>query len=145
MTSAKDPLAEVWRVNHGTANPYVKTAFDPVNRTALLTMPFCNLTVAFTSTNVCLDQPLARYPGLTLVVSSVYILLTAGLSVVVSSASDCTLLTTDCGVSVLWVHSNSSDAYTLQTSLPFGSCGCGCKEVQGGVDGCIVKIYQGCL
>ena len=97
MTSAKDPLAEVWRVNHGTANPYVKTAFDPVNRTALLTMPFCNLTVAFTSTNVCLDQPLARYPGLTLVVSSVYILLTAGLSIVLSCV--CIILTA--GLSVV--------------------------------------------
>ena len=57
----------------------------------------------------------------------------------VSCASDCTLLTTDCSVSVLWVHSNSSDAYTLQTSLPLGGCRCGCKEVQGGVDGSIVK------
>ena len=43
----------------------------------------------------------------------------------------------------MWVHSNSSDAYTLHTTLPLG--GGGCKEVHGGVDGCIVKIYQGCL
>ena len=128
MTSAKDPLAEVWNVSTGTASPNVLTAYDPASRTALLTMPSCNITVAFTSTNVSLDQPLARYPGL---------------SVVVSCASDCSLLTTDCSVSVLWVHSNSSDAYTLQTSLPLG--GCGCKEVHGGVDACTFKIYQGYL
>ena len=134
MTSAKDPLAEVWNAYAGTGGPDVLAAYDPVSRTALLTLPSCNITVAFTSTNVSLDQPLARYPGL---------------SVVVSCVSDCTLLTTDCSVLwpvfVLWVHSNSSDAYTctLQTSLHLG--GCGCKKVHGGVDGCIVKIYQGCL
>ena len=69
MTSAKDPLAEVWRLNYGTASPNVLTTFDPVNRTALLTIPSCNITVAFTSTNVSLDQPLARFPELSLVVS----------------------------------------------------------------------------
>jgi len=69
MTSAKDPLAEVWRLNVGTANPKVLTAFDPVKRTALLTVPSCNITVAFTSTNVSLDQPLARFPELIIVVS----------------------------------------------------------------------------
>ena len=69
MTSAKDPLAEVWRVNVGTTSPNVLTTYDPVNRTALLTVPSCNITVAFTSTNVSLDQPLARYPELTIVVS----------------------------------------------------------------------------
>ena len=69
MTLAKDPLAEVWRVNFGTASPNVLTTYDPVKRTALLTVPSCNITVAFTSTNVSLDQPLARYPELTIMVS----------------------------------------------------------------------------
>ena len=69
MTSAKDPLAEVWNLNSGTARHTVLTTYDPVNRTALLTVPSCNITVAFTSTNVSLDQPLARYPELTIVVS----------------------------------------------------------------------------
>ena len=69
MTSAKDPLAEVWNLNLGTAGPDVLTTFDPVYRTALLTVPSCNITVAFTSTNVSLDQPLARYPELSIVVS----------------------------------------------------------------------------
>ena len=69
MTSAKDPLAEVWSVRTGTDNPDVLTAYDTVSRTALLTMPSCNITVAFTSTNVSLDQPLARYPGVSVIVS----------------------------------------------------------------------------
>ena len=69
MTSAKDPLAEVWRVHVGSASPNVLTTYDPVNRTTLLTVPSCNITVAFTSTNVSLDQTQARYPGLSIVVS----------------------------------------------------------------------------
>ena len=69
MTSAKDLLAEVWRVNVGTASPNVLTTYDPVNRSALLTVPSCSITVAFTSTNVSLDQPQARFPELTIVVS----------------------------------------------------------------------------
>ena len=69
MTSEKDPLAEVWSFNAGTASPKVLTSYDPVNRTALLTIPSCNITLAFTSTNVSLDQPLARFPELSLVVS----------------------------------------------------------------------------
>ena len=69
MTSAKDPLAEVWNASTGTGGPDVLTAYDPVSRTALLTVPSCNITVAFTSTNVSLDQPLARYPELTIMVS----------------------------------------------------------------------------
>ena len=69
MTSAKDPLAEVWIERTGNARPDVLTAFDPVSRTALLTMPSCNITLAFTSTNVSLDQTQARYPGLSIVVS----------------------------------------------------------------------------
>ena len=69
MTSAKDPLAEVWNLNSGTARHTVLTTYDPVSRTALLTMPACNITVAFTSTNVSLDQTQARYPGLSIVVS----------------------------------------------------------------------------
>ena len=69
MTSAKDPLAEVWNLNFGTANPKVLTTYDPVNRTALLTVPSCNITVAFTSIDVSLDEPLARYPELTIMVS----------------------------------------------------------------------------
>ena len=69
MTSAKDSLAEVWNVSTGTTNPDVLTAYDPDSRTALLTFASCNITVAFTSTNVSLDQPLARYPELSIAVS----------------------------------------------------------------------------
>ena len=97
MTSAKDPLAEVWIERTGTARPDVLTAFDPVSRTALLTMPSCNITVAFTSTNVSLAQPLARYPEL---------------SILVGCASDCSLLTTDCSVSVLW-YTATRQTHTL--------------------------------
>ena len=69
MTSAKDPLAEVWRLTFGIASPDALIAFDPVNRIALLTVSSCNITVAFTSTDVSLDQTLARYPELSIVVS----------------------------------------------------------------------------
>ena len=69
MTSAKDPLAEVWNAYAGTGGPDVLTAYDPVSRTALLTLPSCNITVAFTSTNVSLDQSQVRYSGLVLGVS----------------------------------------------------------------------------
>ena len=53
----------------GAVRSDVLTTYDPVSRTALLTMPACNITVAFTSTNVSLDQSQARYPGLVLGVS----------------------------------------------------------------------------
>ena len=69
MTSAKDPLAEVWDAYAGASGLDVLTTYDPVSRTALLTVPSCNITVAFTSTNVSLDQPLARYPGVSVIVS----------------------------------------------------------------------------
>ena len=69
MTSAKDPLAEVWTAYPEAGGADVLTTYDPVRRTAVLTMPSCNITVTFTSTNVSLDQPLARYPELSIAVS----------------------------------------------------------------------------
>ena len=107
MTSAKDPLAEVW--NHsGPVRPDVLTTYDPVTRTALLILPACNITVAFTAADVSLDQPLAQ------------------LSVEVSCAN-CTILNTGCSASVLCApegRPGMSDVTLLPgiSGLSFDSC-----------------------
>ena len=69
MTSTKDPQAEVWTLRFGTNRSDILTSYDPVTRTALLTLPDCNITVAFTVADDSLDQPQARSPGLSVVVS----------------------------------------------------------------------------
>ena len=69
MTSTKDPQAEVWTLSDGPYRSDILTSYDPVTRTALLTIPHCYITVAFTVANVSLDQPQARYQGVSIVVS----------------------------------------------------------------------------
>ena len=69
MTSTKDPQAEVWTLSDGPVRSDVLTSYDPVTRTATLTIRHCYITVAFTVADVSLDQPQARYQGLSIVVS----------------------------------------------------------------------------